>query len=536
MWSRTLALFFRALRVDSRALPSHLMRVALLAFVGLMLMQAQFFAVMMGAPGFWFFQALSWINFCFATLAATFLFASSITEEKEERTLGLLRMADVGPLPLLLGKSAPRMVAALLILCVQFPFTLLAITLGGVTWGQVAAAFCTLVSHIVLVGGLALLFSVIFRRTGTAIGLTFLIMLSLILIPPFLLAVFSSGQAPAEIQPFLKYLLPPLQAVVDASAAPRLWDILTTGFDENPIGLQVLSNLGAGAILFALAWVLFDPCNRNLDDEPARTTSVVGLISRKKGPSRRAWRLAIVGKDFRSLAGGWRMLIVKLVAYLLLVGLIVFAFDNFRWSSVDSEKFGEVMTSMTLFFLLPLESMVIAARLFRTEIKDRTWPMLLSLPLSLPEIAYAKLAGALFALFPCAFCFCVGIVLNGEDFADTLADILQEPAAICGFAVYFAHLLLFVHLTTLFSVLSNAWAGALLAMVTSFMGIWVNYAIVLVPIMILTLSSGGPSAWGSTTVETYFAVGMGVSAALIVLLTGCVHFLIGVRLKSAAAQ
>ena len=107
----------------------------------------------------------------FATLAGPLMFATCITEEKEEQTLGLLRMANVGPLSLLLGKLAPRLASALLILIVQFPFTLLAITLGGVGWSQVFAAFCTLLAHVFLIANVGLFCSVVGRRTGSAVGL-----------------------------------------------------------------------------------------------------------------------------------------------------------------------------------------------------------------------------------------------------------------------------------------------------------------------------------------------------------------------------
>jgi ABC-type transport system involved in multi-copper enzyme maturation permease subunit len=520
------------------------MRLALLMFVGVVLMYAQVLGLVMGAPGLYFFTMISWINFCFATLASTFLFSTTITEEKEERTLGLLRMADVGPLPLLIGKSAPRLVAVVLIIFVQFPFTLLAITLGGISWTQVAATFCTLLGHVVLIGGIGLLFSVVFRQTGVAIGMTFLFAIGLITVPWFLLGVLSPtwGIVPAtsELSPvaqfLLEYGLPTIQAVVDASAAPRLAKILGTGFNENPIGFQVLSNLGAGAGLFLLSWLLFDPCNRNLDDEVHKSTPVTRLISKRARRSRRAWRLAIVGKDFRALAGGWKMVLVRLAAYVSVLASILYAVNDFRWSRVDPEEFGQGLYVMMFYFVLPIELTLLAARLFRTEIQERTWPLLLSLPLSLPEIAYAKLAGALFALAPLSLCFCAGVVLDADDFVEFLGDLVDDPEVILIFALYVAYLLLLGHLTTFFSLLSNAWAGALLAIVATFMGFILNYMVAIIPIFLLQFSGGGPPAWGPSTMEFYMAVAGVISLLVVLLLVGCLHYLIGVRLKSVAAQ
>jgi len=51
---------------------------------------------------------VTYLNFCFITLGGVGYFATAITEEKEELTLGLLKMADIGPLTLLLGKYRCR--------------------------------------------------------------------------------------------------------------------------------------------------------------------------------------------------------------------------------------------------------------------------------------------------------------------------------------------------------------------------------------------------------------------------------------------
>lgn len=544
MWSRTFALFLRALRVDARVLPPHLMRLVLLTFVGVTLVYSQILGIIWSAPGLTFFIQITWINFCFASLAAAFLFASAITEEKEERTLGLLRMADVGPLPLLLGKSAPRLVAALLILFVQFPFALLAITLGGVTWGQVTAAFCTLMAHVVLIGGVALLFSVLVRRTGTAIALTFAVMAVLIIVFPFLLMTLAppwgTGARPDldDLPPVARFVLEfclPVLIVIDrTSAVSRLDTILATGFDESPIGVQVLTNVGAGALLFLLAWLLFDPFNRNLDDEVRGPIRLARLIRRHRR-SRRAWRLAITGKDFRDLAGGWSMLAVKLAAYLGVIALLLYVGNDFRWSAITLDDFGKGLYIMAFYFLLPIETTLLAARLFRTEVKDRTWPMLLSLPLSLPQVGYAKLAGALFALAPAASCFCLGIILDREDFAEVLGDMIENPELFVLIGVYVSYVLLLGHLTTCLSLLSNAWAGALLGIVTTVMAFFVNYMLAVIPIYILAVGGGG-AGWGPNTVEAYLAVAGAFSTALVLVLAGCLHFAIGVRLKSAAAQ
>src|SRR5262245_49373029 len=132
MIRKTLALLIRALRVDARNFRSHLIRVGLLSVILYSLWFSDFMSPLSGAPGLTLFRILAISNAVFVTIFGVGHFASAIAEEKEERTLGLLKMADVGSLSILLGKWAPRMIAMLLLVIVQVPFTLLSVTLGGV--------------------------------------------------------------------------------------------------------------------------------------------------------------------------------------------------------------------------------------------------------------------------------------------------------------------------------------------------------------------------------------------------------------------
>ena len=161
---------------------------------------------------------------------------------------------------------------------------------------------------------------------------------------------------------------------------------------------------------------------------------------------------------------------------------------------------------------------------------------MIRLPLSLPEIAYAKIIGALFALVPAVFYFCLGCILDAEDFVMMLGDMFEDPEWFLLIGLYAAYLLLLGHLTTYLSLLSNAWAGALLGIVATVMGIFVNYMAAVIPVMLIQFGGGGPASWGQSTIELYMAVAGMVSMFLVLLLVGCLHMLIGARLKSAAAQ
>lgn len=538
MWSRTFALLVRALRLDARQLSSHLARVALLVFVVCLLAFGQLMSFVMGAPGLWFFTFLSWVNYFFATLAAALLFATAITEEKEEQTLGLLRMANVGAGALLLGKGMPRLLAALLILTAQFPFTLLAITLGGVSWSQVHATYWTLFAHIVFVGGVGLFFSVLCRRSFAAAALTLLAILATLIGAPLFYGIVNlavtAGQ-PAELLPVAHWLLPYSRTLYEATASARLIEVLGTGFSEGPIGLQVVANFGVACGLFGLSWWSFEPFNRNVEPAAPARRAADGRVAARRPRCRRAWATPLIWKDFYFLAGGPGGWIVRSFVYGLLSFLFVWfigLLTGMRYDSRNDLQFiGDMLLSLTVFVYLPIESVVLAARIYRSELHDRTWSTLMQLPRSLPEVAYAKLVGGVLGLAPLTLYLGLGAVLAPATVDGFARDVLGDLNGLLGLACVLAHAVLFVHLTTLFSILSNAWLGAVLAMASSFILACANWAVVFVVVMYLSMQSGG--TWINE--EFCLRVLAVLSSVVVFGAVAAVHFLIGARLKQAAA-
>ena len=172
MTSPLLALFTRSLREDTRSKSTYWARAGLAAFMLVVMGMAAFARATGGAPGLVFLKSAAWLQTMFLTISGLGYFGSAITEEKEDETLGLLRMTNLSPLSILLGKSTSRLCGALLLLAAQLPFTFMAVTLGGVSPRQVLAAYCTLGAYTFLLCNLALLASVIMPRTVTAAACT----------------------------------------------------------------------------------------------------------------------------------------------------------------------------------------------------------------------------------------------------------------------------------------------------------------------------------------------------------------------------
>lgn len=460
MIRQSAALLHRALRVDARLIRSHFFRITLLAFLVFLLFNAQG-SLAAGSPGLEYFGLIHLCDFWFITFAGITFFATSITEEKEEQTLGLLKMAGISPLTLVVGKWAPRVIGGVLLLTVQLPFTLLAITLGGVLWDQVIAAYCAQLAHLVLVGCVGLFASVVWARSTGACVATALILLALFAMPPLVLSIAgvlsARGVLPTPAGDALETVC---AQFVQASALTRLSEIQLTRFSGPPAGFQVVSNVAAGAVFFVLSWRLFEVCTRN--ECPTADGWWIRMSRWGRRPSRRVWDAALLWKDFFYSAGGTRVLLLKLIGYSLLVIAIgtyvrlMSVGKSIPVSAVKRELGGSVMGLML--FLLFIEGAMIAARCFRTEITQRTWPLLCLLPRSVSEIAYRKVASHGLALLPAATYFWVGALLAPNSVINFLDAVFDDTDVFLAFVYAVSQFLWLMHVIALLSVMID-WAA-----------------------------------------------------------------------------
>lgn len=462
MSSPLLALFARSMREDARSRLTYLARTGLVLVILLFLLSMSSTFGWGNAPGLRFFGTVIYLNFFFILLAGLSYFASAITEEKEEMTLGLLRMTNLDPLSILLGKSTSRLVGALLLLAAQFPFTLLAIALGGVAVRQILAAYCTLGAFLVFLANLALLASVICRRTTAAAAITALTLLGFFAIVPWLNWLLRFPLQMGLLQspgPLLEGLGSVAEFIALASPLTRLNAILRTGFADTPVGVQVWSNLGLGAACFVLAWLAFELfCGEQREAAPGRS------VTRRRGPialgaPSRAWSRALAWKDFYFLAGGKVWMAVKLILYALPLAAV--ALVPRYWGHTTSVKeLGYFMLWLMLLIALA-ELAFMAASVFRQERKWMTLSSLAMLPMSIRRVAYQKILGCLPALLPAALYFALGIVCVSEDIASGVRNISPTPRsnfdkdaliALIGISYAVAQGVLFLHLTAWLSL------------------------------------------------------------------------------------
>jgi hypothetical protein len=454
MTSPLLALFGRSVREDTRLKMTYVARIGLIVVILLFLLTVQGSFGWGNAPGLRFFGTVVFINFGFIVLAGFSHFASAVTEEKEEMTLGLLRMTNLNALSILLGKSTSRMVNALLLLAVQLPFTLLAISLGGVAVRQVFAAYCTLAAFIVFLANLALFASVVCRRTTGAAVLTGVTLFVFFAVVPFFRWIVSLPTALGLVKEpslFMIGIDRLADAVAVASPSGRLTQILGTGFTDNPCGVQVWSNLALGAGFFLLAWAVFDVfCSEQQEAGQPRSLLARRTSRLRRLGAGRVWQRALAWKDFYFLTGGKGWMLVKLVAYAVPGLLIYFSETHFRptyaynWQQLGYGVF------WIAFIIACVELAFICASFLRHERQWKTLSSLAMLPQGLRRITWQKFLGCLPSLIPAFLYMGLGFVLFRRDFISSNFDWDSTGTVVLFYMAM--QFLLFLHLTILLSL------------------------------------------------------------------------------------
>lgn len=461
-----LALLTRSLTIRGRSVSTYVSRFFLVLFLFIVMFSVKSDAEesLYAAPGLELFRSLTLINVGFIALYTMAFFTSTITEEKEEGTLGLLRMTKLSPVAIILGKSGARAFDVMLLLATQLPFTLLSITLGGISFEQIIAMYISLGALLFFSFNVAVCFSIICARTRNASGMTFLFFL-MFFVSPFLIEavikIFEFHHNPS-------FVLGMVESLIDHakkwSIPVSVQDILSTDFNGKMLNEQVISNVFFALCFFLLGMRCFSFFNSGQPVKAAQRSILLTRRSWMTNQRRRVWNNPILWKEFFFVAGGPPIFVAKIIGYTILVLMIFGALIYQKLKIVN----GGIPLLIIFSIIGVIEIGLLAGRLFREEIKWQTWPTLTLLPYSVNKLFYQKIVGATLSLTP-VFLF---IIFSGLlNFAETksLFKGREEPWAIF---LMFSQVILFAHGTLVLSLYLRQGAFAMsLGFVIAFNGI-----------------------------------------------------------------
>lgn len=417
-----------------------------------------------GAVGMEFFAPFAFYNALMIIVAATSYFASAITEEKEEQTLSLLRMTNLSALAILFGKSTSRIFTGLMLLVVQVPFALLAVTLGGVTWEQVVITYLLLCSFLFFSANLGLFASVIARNNVRAGLLTGLI--GWLYLWPHIIVYWCSGIADffgfrvaddlAALSENLKFL----------SAVNTFFEAIGINWNLAQWHETSLAFCIFGLFFFLLAWAAF---NRFATDTPASEPRKKQKVSTDAVHTRagRASVDAIAWKDYHFIHGGTRVMIVKILLYAFFAIWISAAASNNRFRG------GEIIIwtifSLSLQVAL-LETAIAASRVFRTEVRGQTLGDLYILPQNLTALIQAKRRAMMYSLGPIGFFLGLSLFLGIPSLLEGISHSAEAFLFIIQFAILIPLEFVFHYRLSAWFSLRLKWGGLPVALAVSFFG------------------------------------------------------------------
>ncbi len=455
-----LTLLSHSLRQESRSTTSHRFRIGSLLVATWMLLSAHYYSWFVGGVGREFLRSLTYLDLLLILVAGSNYFGSVITEEKEQGTLGLLKLAGFSNAGLIFGKSTARIVIALLIFLIQLPLAFLAIVLGGTTVTQIMAAYLALAAYLIFLGNVGLFLSIVSRRNSSATSLTFVV--GALALWAGKLAAFSQTASVGKKVPFVRSIL---QAVNEFglwfSAEGRLTETMLYRHTPLVTG-QFWGSLAIAAVLFGVSWLLFDRFTEYTEaHDPHRSRSGFKpqrwqlWVSRPRGD-------ALAWKEFHFSGGGFTTVVGKSLLYIALIASAKLFEDRFK------TQYGANLTEIihaSLFAILLLEMLVFSGSFLGGEYTQGTLPNLILTPNSLARIVSSKFWGGLVVMSPTLVAWIVGsILLNGKD-----ALLLDwHPRAL----VLVTDYVLLLHLTTFYSIRVRrgavAWAVATLVLASVF--------------------------------------------------------------------
>jgi len=345
---------------------------------------------------------ISWFQFIAAQLIAIVMLSSSVSDEIHTGTLSVLMTTPISSFQIVTGKLLSKLLQLVILLAISLPLLAIVRVFGGVPWNYVISSICITMTAVMLAGAVSLLLSIIYRHSYTVVLITIVGYLLIFGALPGLfnlLAVFDLFIFNREITQSITAVTNPFVAFAAENAA-----LLQSGvpmFFSWPMHCFVM--LAATSFLITMSVLLIrQSVSRQTINRPGKFLSA--LIFRRKdkfafdgsdsqpsgGFIEPVTGSPIIWKEMRKGVIGHRK--GDIAIYVLLMGLFLIAAVLLLFISK-----GGVGSTVMPHFLMSGINLILLARLavisagsLTMEKEARTWPILLTTPLSNEEIVRGK--------------------------------------------------------------------------------------------------------------------------------------------------
>jgi ABC-type transport system involved in multi-copper enzyme maturation permease subunit len=415
-------------------------------------------------------------QFVAAQLVATVVLSAAISEEIYQRTLVPILTTPIRYSQIVVGKFLGRLLHVLLLLAISLPLMGVVRVLGGVPWGFLLSGVCLTVTAAALTGAVSMFFSIICRRAYLSMLATLGVVLALhVVLGGVVAMIIAIVSAVGGINLWAVALYPnPLAALIyecvvlmnPAKSAPGYyWPLhcVAMGAATGGVlklceilvrrsGIRKAIGMHAGTVA-----AVEPPAARPAPQRAARPPVLVPVDELGSGealpaaeveaafaaevraatslPAPRTRRWKARGWNIREMVGSpiaWRelrkpLLRDKVVQIVVMCGVAFYLLYAYAvvGASGGLGK-GHVHGVFVTLFLLTgmLCTAVDAATVIAPEKRARTWPALLSTPVSDWHILFGKAGGTLFRCLP------VWLFLAGHLLIFTLAGVIHPLAVV----------------------------------------------------------------------------------------------------------
>lgn len=415
------AFFTRHLREDARSWLIALVRagVLVLGLVSLWFFLWETRHRPEPAPGRSLLLVFSMVALTSVHLFGVAHFASVITEEKEDQTLGLLVTTGLHPLAILVGKAGSRLLSAGLVLLISLPLSLLCHALGGVSGQQIVATYVVLGAMLLCLSAAGLLLSVVCARTRVAVALVMLLLVVLHLGGPLLhfirwICVENAWFARDSLR--MAALDGLADAWLEANPYRRLFLVLGTFYDDGWIPSGLLPMCVPALVFYALSIPAFVRLTGTLREQEGggHRRRAGSVCATERTPV--DWPIFWKDNRWRTarpwMAWAYPAFLCAAFVLLLWIQLRLADAQPADWYNREKALFATGFASAyAAAILFVLRGGGFWSTTFAQEIRGETFAALVALPGGLNQAVREKCAAVMRALVPDAVVFLLGILL-----------------------------------------------------------------------------------------------------------------------------
>ena len=418
-------LFDKELRVSSRRRRNYVLRslyVVLLtifvAVVWLGVVESEYSPAFqksrMALAGKTIISTIVTFQFIATQIIAVIMLSTSISDEVQHRTLGLLMTTPISSFHIVMGKLFSKLLQIVLLLAISMPLLAVVRVFGGVPWSYLLSSLCITFTAVIFAGSVSLFFSINNRRAYVVIIKAVVILGFLFAFVPIITGALLSprwlfaSRPPNVSFPLLTSIFLHLNPIGAMSA--------NTAMMASPAGplavpsfhwpLHCVMMLGASALLIALSVKIVRKValrqatgqlelipkqrrtRRSKKPSPAgiRPQEQAGVIRRVQG-SPVLWKELrapmISGVDGRNSIIG---LVITIIALLLTYGVCVH-------TKCLHEGFTHMTYTVMFVVIGSIFTMVLSATCITSERESRAWPIMLATSMDDWHILLGKAVG-----------------------------------------------------------------------------------------------------------------------------------------------